>query len=71
MTEYLVTAPLYQVRSEEIEEILKENVISKFSTPEYTIMDQDSAFMSKLKSYIFRKLGIKIKIVSPYNHQSL
>ena len=34
-------------------------------------MDQDSAFMSNLMSYLFRKLNIKIMIVVPYNHQSL
>ena len=39
MTNYLVTAPLYQVRSEKIGEALIENVISKFGMPEYIIMD--------------------------------
>ena len=34
-------------------------------------MDQGSAFMSTLMNYIFRKLGVKIKTVGPYNHQSL
>ena len=34
-------------------------------------MDQDSAFMSNLMSYLFRKLNIKIITVAPYNHQSL
>ena len=34
-------------------------------------MDQDSAFMSKLMSYLFRKLNIKIMTVAPYNHRSL
>ena len=34
-------------------------------------MDQDSAFMSNLMSYLFRKLSIKIMTVAPYNHQSL
>ena len=71
MTNYLVTAPLYQVRSEEIGEALIENVISKFGTPEYMIMDQDSAFMSMLVNYIFKRLGVKVKTVGPYNHQSL
>ena len=33
-------------------------------------MDQDSAFMSSLMSYLFTKLDIKIKTVAPYNHQS-
>ena len=31
----------------------------------------DSAFMSLLMSYLFKKLGIQIKTVAPYNHQSL
>ena len=34
-------------------------------------MDLDSAFMSTLMNYLFKKFGIKIKTVAPYNHQSL
>ena len=34
-------------------------------------MDLDSAFMSPLMSYLFKKLGIKVKTVALYNHQSL
>ena len=34
-------------------------------------MDEDSAFMSSLMNYLFNKLDIKIKTVTPYNHQSL
>ena len=34
-------------------------------------MDKDSAFMSSLMSYLFHRLNIKIKIIAPYNHQSL
>ena len=34
-------------------------------------MDQDSAFMSSLMSYLFKNLGITIKTVGPYNHKSL
>ena len=71
VTNYLVTAPIYQAKSEEIGDTSIENVISKFGTPEYIIMDQDSAFMSTLMSYLFKSLGIKIKTVGPYNHQSL
>ena len=33
MTNYLVTAPIYQAKSEEIGDTLIENVISKFGTP--------------------------------------
>ena len=71
MINYLITAPLYQVRSEEVGEALIENVISKFGMPEYMIMDQDSTFMSSLMIYLFQKLGISIKTVGPYNQKSL
>ena len=71
MTNYLVTAPLYQARSEEVGEALIENVISKYGTAEYIMMDQDIAFMSSLMSYLFKLLRIKIKTVGPYNHKSL
>ena len=65
ITNYLVTIPLYQARSEEVGEALKENVITKYCTPDYIIMDQDSAFVSSLMNYLFRKLGVKIKTVCP------
>ena len=71
MTSYLITAPLYQARSEEVGEALIENIISKLGTPDYMMMDQDSAFMSSLMSYLFKKLGISIKTVCPYNHKSV
>ena len=34
-------------------------------------MDQDSTFMSSIMNYLFTKFNIKIKMVAPYNHQSL
>ena len=34
-------------------------------------MNQDSAFMSSLMTYLFHKFDIRIKTVAPYNHQSL
>ena len=34
-------------------------------------MDQDSAFMSSLMTYLFQRLDIKIKTIAPFNHQSL
>ena len=34
-------------------------------------MDQDSEFMSSFMNYLFMKLDIKIKNVTPYNHQLL
>ena len=35
------------------------------------MMDQDSAFMSSLITYLFHRLNIRIKTIAPYNHQSL
>ena len=71
VTNYLVSAPLYQAKSEEVGEALIEHIITKYGTPEYIMMDQDSAFMSSLMNYLFKALGIKIKTVGPYNHKSL
>ena len=34
-------------------------------------MDQDSAFMSSIMTYLLNKFNIKIRTVAPYNHQSL
>ena len=56
---------------EEVREALIEHVIMKYCIPDCLIMDQDSAFMSSLMNYLFSKFNIKIKMVSPYNHQSL
>ena len=68
---YLITVPIFQARAEEIGKALIKNVITKYCIPEYIIMDQDSAFMSSLMTYLLHKLNIKIKTVAPYNHQSL
>ena len=35
------------------------------------IMDQDSAFMSTIMNYLFKRLNIKVKTGAPFNHQSL
>ena len=71
VTNYLITIPIYQARSEEIGEALIEHIITKYCIPEYIIMDQDNAFMSSLMTYLLNEFNIKIKTVVPYNHQSL
>ena len=71
VTNFLITVPIFQARSEEIGEALTQNVITKYCIPEYIIMDQDSAFMSSFMTYLFHKFNIKIKTVAPYSHQSL
>ena len=71
VTNYLVITSIYQSKSEEIGEALIENVTSKYSVPNYIIVDLDNAFMSTLMNYLFKKFGIKIKTVVPFNHKSL
>ena len=71
VTNFLVTVPVFQAKSKEIGEALLEHVITKYYIPEYIMMDQDSAFMSSLMTYLFHRLDIKIKTIAPYNHQSL
>ena len=70
-TNYFITVPIYQARSEEIGEALIDKVITKHCIPEYIIMDQDSTFMSSLMTYLLNKFNIKIRAVAPSNHQSL
>ena len=71
VTNYMITVPIRHSRSEEVGEALIENVISKYCVPDYMIMDLDTVFMSLLMNYLFKRLGIKIKMLAPYNHQSL
>ena len=48
VTNYMITAPIKQSRSEEVGEALINDVISKYCIPGYMIMDLDSAFMSSI-----------------------
>ena len=56
VTNYLITVPLYQAKSEEIGEALIENMIIKYCNPEYIIMDPDSPLMSSLVTYLLNKI---------------
>ena len=71
VTNYLIMAPIYQSKVEEIGKALIEHVITKYCVPDCIGMDQDSTFMLSLMNYLFNKFDIKIKMVSPFNHQSL
>ena len=71
MTNYLITIPIHQAKSEEVGDAPIESIISKYCIPKYIIMDQYSALMSSLINYLFHKFDINIKTVAPYNHQSL
>ena len=70
VTNYLITVPTHQAKSEEVKEALIENVITKYCVPEYIIVDQDSTFMLSLMTYLLNKFNIKIKTVAQYNYQS-
>ena len=54
--------PIYKSRSREIGHAFTENVILKYCIPDYKIMDQDSAFMSSIMNFLFKKLNIKLKL---------
>ena len=71
VTNYLITVPIHQARSDEIGDFLIDNVITKYCIPEYIIMDQDSTFMSSLMIYLLNKFNIKIRTVVPYIHHPL
>ena len=58
VTNILITVPIFQARSEEVGEALLEHVVTKYCIPDSIIMDQDSAFMSSLMSYLFHRLNI-------------
>ena len=59
VTNYLITVPTHQAKSEEIEDTLIENIITKYCIPEHIIMDQDSTFMSSLMNFFVQKFDIK------------
>ena len=65
VTNFLITVPIFQARSEEVGEALLEHVITNHCIPDHIVMDQDSAFMSSLMSYLFHRLNIKVQNNSP------
>ena len=54
VTNYMITAPVKQAKSEEVGEILINSIFSKYCVPDYVIMHLDSVFMSLLMSYLFK-----------------
>ena len=59
VTNYLITVPIHQAKSQEIGNALIENNITKYCIPEHIIMDQDSAFMSSLTNNCSKSLILK------------
>ena len=66
VTNYLTTVPIHLLIYRRSREALIEYVITKYFVTKYIIMDQDSAFMSSLMTYLLNKFNIKIKTVAPY-----
>ena len=60
VTNYLITVPIHQGRSEEIEGALIDNVITKYCILGYIIMDQGSEFMSSLMAYLLKNSTSKL-----------
>ena len=52
VTNYLITVPIHQSRSEEIGDALIESTKTKYGILEYIIMDQDSTFMSSHELFV-------------------
>ena len=71
VTKYLITVPIFQTKSEEVGEALIKTFITKYCIPDCIVMDQDSAFMPSLMNFLFKGFEINVKMVAPYNHQSL
>ena len=57
VTNFMIAILIHQSKSEEVRDALIKHVFSKCSIciPTITIMDQDSAFMSSLFNYLFKK----------------
>ena len=71
VSNYLITVPIYQSIVEEVGEAQIEHSITKYCIPDCIMMDKNSTLMSSLMNYLFNKFNIKIKMVAPFNHQSL
>ena len=61
VTNYMITTPIQQSRSEEVGEALINDAFSKYCVPDNIIMDLDSAFMSSLMNYLFKRFRNKDK----------
>ena len=72
VTYYLITVTYISMKSKRDRRCVnRAHVITKYWIPDCIIMDWESVFMSSLRNYLFSKLDIKIKMVAPFNHQSL
>ena len=72
VTNFLVTVPIFQAKSEEVGVALLEHVITKYCIPEYIIMDQDSILKEGFSAYsspvvlISRKLTKDKRVVTDF-----
>ena len=70
MTYYLVPIPLHKGASQEIVDALISPVFFKHGPPSHLIFDEDQAFHQESDNTL-KRVGIKNKTISPYNHGSL
>ena len=70
VTNYLVTIQLWRGASHEVVEALLNYVFCKMSHS-CLIFNENQAFLSSIMPYSYKRLGIKLKTISPYNHGSL
>ena len=61
VTNYLITIPIHQAKSEEIGDAIIEHIITKYCIPEYIIVDEDSTFMSSVMDYLFQKFRLNME----------
>ena len=68
---YLMTITLYLETLHKVEESLINHLFYKHCPFLYLIFDEDHAFLSSVMQYIYKRLVIKMKTISPDNHGSL
>ena len=71
ITGYIVAAALKERTSQHLAEALLKYVVWQFGPPQVLIFDEDRAMSSTLLEYLYQKLQITPKVISPYNHGSL
>ena len=71
VTNYLITVPIHQSKSEEIGQCINRKHHNKVLHTRIYNKGSGSVIISSLMNYLFKILDTKIKTVAPYNQQSL
>ena len=62
--------PIYQSKTEEMDEALIEHIVTKYCVPDCIIINQDSTFMSSLMNYLLMTLDGKT-LQGLFEHEGL